>query len=183
MTEKQKRFANKNVWLMYSFIRDKTSEGVIPHYLTDDFISDMALRYCSSAIKFDEGRGFKFSTYAYGGFNMCCENIKRRKSPSYHKNHFRPRHVVERIIDSVPADSEKHVEEDALCNVIKKAKLNEREMIILKGYYFDGLSMAKVGCIVGLSKERISQILKKIVGKLKRITKSEKLSLLDFYEI
>ena len=75
MTEEQKELASKNVGLMYSFIKGRNGSGVVPYHLRDDFISDIGMGFCRSAMGFDEKKGFKFSTYAYGAFDYGCIRI------------------------------------------------------------------------------------------------------------
>jgi len=161
-------------------MKDKDLEGSIPYYLRDDFVSDLALRFCTSAIKFDEEMGFKFSTYAYGGFYLCCRDIRTKYKLLYQKNNFLSQDDVWDFLNSTSVDVE-DFEEEVLFDIINKAKLNEREMMILRGHYLEGRSMAKVGREIGLSRERISQILKGVLRKIRRVASIEKLSLVDFY--
>ena len=179
MTDEQQKLIDKNVRLMYSFIKGKSE--VVPHYLRDDFISDVALRFCSSAINFDKEKGFKFSTYAHGGFDMCYVDIQSRKQASYKRNNFVSQGEVEHILHNASEEEAEHIEDDILYSLISKANLTEREMKIIKGYYFDNRSMPDLGREIGLCKERISQIRKKALEKMRRAASKEKLSLADFY--
>jgi len=116
MTEKQKKFLDRHVRLMYFFIKNNIVD--IPLHLRDDFVSDLAWRFCFAGMGFDEELGFKFSTYAYGGFRYCVRDVTDRKRKLYWKNHFRSQEDVWSIVNRTPAIEEKHVEEATLHKVI-----------------------------------------------------------------
>ncbi len=180
MTEDQQKLIDKNVGMMHKFIRRKTDSGVIPIHLKDDFVSDMALKFCNSAVKFNSDQGFLFSTYAYGAFNMCYRELRDRKVPSYERNNFVSQEALWSFLNKTPADTE-HVEIEVLQEMINKANLSQREHMILQSYFFENRSMAAIGRECNVSRERISQIVKRILNKLRRAACSDKLSFVDFY--
>jgi RNA polymerase sigma factor for flagellar operon FliA len=45
--------------------------------------------------------------------------------------------------------------------------LPEREQIVLSLYYNDEMNLKEIGAIIGVSESRVSQILTKVVGKLR----------------
>ena len=47
------------------------------------------------------------------------------------------------------------------------AELPEREQIVLSLYYNDEMNLKEIGAILGVSESRVSQILTKVVGKLR----------------
>ena len=47
------------------------------------------------------------------------------------------------------------------------AELPEREQIVLSLYYNDEMNLKEIGAIIGVSESRVSQILTKVVGKLR----------------
>ena len=47
------------------------------------------------------------------------------------------------------------------------ADLPEREQIVLSLYYNDEMNLKEIGAIIGVSESRVSQILTKVVGKLR----------------
>ncbi|MFL2502402.1 MAG: sigma-70 family RNA polymerase sigma factor [Luminiphilus sp.] len=49
----------------------------------------------------------------------------------------------------------------------KIAELPEREQIVLSLYYNDEMNLKEIGAIIGVSESRVSQILTKVVGKLR----------------
>jgi RNA polymerase sigma factor (sigma-70 family) len=181
MTQKQKKLIIKNYSLMQRFIEGREEKGLVPDHLQDDFNSDMALALCTSAIKFDETMGFKFSTYAYGGFNICCTNLKDRKEVSYKRNNFLTQKKVSSLLKHVAVD-EKHLAYDLVIKLIDHANLTWREDTILRSYYFEGENMAEIGRSFKVTRARISQVINKALRKLQRLVEREHLLLDDFYE-
>ena len=47
------------------------------------------------------------------------------------------------------------------------AELPERDQIVLSLYYNDEMNLKEIGAIIGVSESRVSQILSKVVGKLR----------------
>lgn len=181
MTKKQKKLVIKNYKLMQRFIDSRNAIDLIPSHLRDDFISDMALRFCISAIKFDESFGFNFSTYVYGGFDICWEDITGRTDISYKKNNFFPQKTIKRFIEKSSHTPAKHIEEEVLHSFVDETKLTERESMIVKNYYFDGKTMAVIGEEFGVTGSRIAQVLKKVVRKLKFEARTKNFTIDDFY--
>ncbi len=81
LTEEQRKLITGNYGLLRRFINQILSNHKIPPHLSDEFISLMYWKFCISALKYDEELGFKFSTYAYGGFRFALQEL-RKKSPS-----------------------------------------------------------------------------------------------------
>jgi len=181
MTQEQRKLVIRNFMLMQKFIDSRVDNGSIPEHLRDDFKSDMALYFCQSAIRFDINFGCKFSTYAYGGFDICCRNIINRKKIAYKKNNFLSRNEVETILEHTIVDKTKLVEEESLQNLIDKTDLTKKEIVILKSYYFDGEPMRVIGNKYNVTRARISQVINKVVKKLQRSVGVEHLIIDDFY--
>mgnify|MGYP002621779195 FL=1 len=47
------------------------------------------------------------------------------------------------------------------------AELPERDQVVLSLYYNDEMNLKEIGAIIGVSESRVSQILTKVVGKLR----------------
>lgn len=183
MTKKQRKLVTDNLALMKYFVGRKRMTNKIPRYLEDDFISDAALRFCISAIKYDEEMGYKFSTYAYGGFKICWDKFKTTTKDRYERENFCSTKTVELMIDKLLNDSprKRYFDRDALCFVIDKANLTWQEMRVIQDYYFGDYSMSGVGKIFAVTRERIRQIIQKALSKLKRSMDANKLTFEDFY--
>lgn len=181
MTKQQKKLVIKNYKLMQKFIDSRNAIDLIPRHLRDDFISDMALRFCISAMKFDESFGFKFSTYVYGGFDICWEDITGRADISYKKNNFFPQKTIKRFVEKSSHIPIKHIEEEVLHSFVDETELTERESMIVRDYYFDGETMESIGRKCKLTGSRISQVLQKAVRKLKFEARTKNFTIEDFY--
>jgi DNA-directed RNA polymerase specialized sigma subunit len=181
MTQEQQNLVIRNYRLLQNFIESRDERGLVPECLRDDFMSDMAWCFCNSAIKFEAARGFKFSTYAYGGFHICCSNMKGRTLPSYQKNNFTTQRKLKSISRHIVVDN-KHIDEESLLNLIDKANLTWREDTILREYYLEGENMAAIGRSFKVTRARIFQVIKKALRKLQFRVEKEHLILEDFYE-
>ena len=180
MTQKQRQLIMKNYNLMLKFIDSREKKGAIPDHLKDDFKSDLAWALCNSAIKFDESMGFKFSTYAYGGFHICCTNFKDRKEPLYQRNNFLAQKKVNHMLKDTT--NKKHLIEESLSKLIDNTKLTKKEKIVLREYYLEEKTMEKIGEENDVTKARISQIRQQALEKLQRAVGVKHLTLDDFYE-
>lgn len=181
MTQEQQNLVIRNYRLLQNFIESRDERGLVPECLRDDFKSDMAWYFCNSAIKFEKAKGFKFSTYAYGGFHICCSNMKGRTLPSYQKNNFTTQRKLKSMSRHVIVGN-KHIDEESLLNLIDKANLTKKENRILQSYYVDGRTMKVIGKMHSVSRARIFQIIKGILKKLQRVVEAKHSILEDFYE-
>lgn len=183
MTKKQQELVTSNLALMRWFVGLRVKGNQIPRYLEDDFISNAALSFCVSAIKYDEDLGYKFSTYACGGFKMGWKTLNGIVKDKYEKENFCSIEMIESIIDRLleNAPRTRHFDREIFCRVINKANLSWREMRVLEDYYFGNLSMAAIGKSFAITRERIRQIKRKLLAKLKRSAKVNRLTFEDFY--
>ena len=86
-------------------------------------------------------------------------------------------------MDVVPADSsfsdpsrelEFSEERNCLCAAI--GKLDEREQFLIKMHYFSGVTFEKISRLLGVSKQRISQMHSRAVKRLRDLLKEEDIS-------
>ena len=179
MTENQKKLVTDNIRLMEHYVQSRLAIGTIPKCFEDEFVSEVALKFCHSAMCFDESRGFRFSTYAYSGFNNCLRTIKGRKAVRYWRNNFIPRECVESLVENHKEDHKEVVKEE-LVRLVNRAGIDGRNLLVLKDYYFSGDTMEKIGIKFGISKERVSQILRESLKRLRRVVSRDKLEVSDF---
>ncbi len=85
LTKKQQKLIVDNYKLLSGFINKIIRDKGVPEYLEDEFISDMFFKFCLSALRFDELSGFKFSTYAYGGFKFGLHELLYHKQKKIKK--------------------------------------------------------------------------------------------------
>lgn len=88
LTEAQKKLIEENIRLPMHFIRESFKNDEVPRKVKDDFISDVLLNFCVSAMGYEEERGFKFSTFAHGGFNFALAKSQGYRWSKYKKYNF-----------------------------------------------------------------------------------------------
>lgn len=184
LTEKQQKLIKDNDRLMLRYLKNKRSTHSIPFYLEDTFESDLGWYFCIAALKFDELYGCKFSTYAYGAFNMCWKNLNSSEKNRFIRNNYIDSQDVIRFAEKQHAyqeEEKKCLDKEAIYSLIKTTDLTSKERLIMTTYFFDGCSVRKAGKLFKISGARIHQILKKIKNKLKRTATRQKLNYEDFY--
>ncbi|MGM9992326.1 MAG: sigma-70 family RNA polymerase sigma factor [Candidatus Bruticola sp.] len=87
------------------------------------------------------------------------------------------------IMDVVPADSsfsdpskEFEFSEERSCLRSAIGKLDEREQFLIKMHYFNGVTFEKISRLLGVSKQRISQMHSRAVRRLRESLKEEDIS-------
>lgn len=140
--------------------------------------SDMMMGLVRAAELYDQSKGFKFSTYACRAMWMYADRgvIARHKKLRGHL-------VYSEYDDSwgepalpkiAVAKEDKEPERKALKEYVAsmlnnpRCCLTEREKNILTRYYLHGLTLHVLGAEIGVTKERIRQILLAACGKIKR---------------
>ena len=147
--------------------------------MREDFISDMLLKFCISASKFDKKQGFKFSTFAHGGFDMGKTDLLGRKIEKYKKYHFVEK---KKILKNKAKKEYEEINNELLKNFIENEEIEEQEKNMLIDYYFNNLNFSRLGEKYNFSKEWTRKVVEKGLRKLKRIVRKEHLKMEDFYE-
>jgi hypothetical protein len=179
LTEKQKELADKNYKLVKNFINVNLNQQEIPTCMREEFISDILWRFCISASKFEEDRGFKFSTFAKGGFSMGKRDILGRKIRAFKKHGF----VPEKNIDKNEAKKEyEEVNGELLQHLIDNDKLTQLEKDMLSDYYINDFTLAQLGKKYHFTREWCRLVIKKGLQKLQKVIKEKKMQIEDFYE-
>ena len=177
LTVEQQKLITNNYGLLRGFINKSIDNKDIPQHLIDEFISDMFYKFCISALKFEEDSGFKFSTYAYGGFRFGVKEIlqKKEKRLDFSDNY-------DKIGNDIEHEDVPNLETDVLYDFIEKSELELREKSMIEDYYYDNLSMIKISEKHEMTKENVRLILKKAVRKLKFTAIDKKIHIEDFYK-
>ena len=180
LTDKQQKLIVNNYNLLNNFIKDIISKCIIPQCMEDDFISDMYLKFCFSALNYDIKTGFKFSTYAYGGFQLGIRDIVKKK-----KKFDKIQYVYKINEDDLKACILNHkkisLRLDNLQNFIKNVKLTLKERSMLEDHYYNKMSFSKLCKKYKLSKEGSRLIVNKAIKKLKQTAINMDLEIRDFY--
>lgn len=180
LTERQRKLIIDNCGLANDFIKKTLLAKIIPRSLEDDFISTIYWNFCISALKYKKEKGFKFSTYAYGGFNFGLNDIFRGDKKGLKIKNLIFLNDIEEVIQ-IPLKKEEKVENDSLNMLIENAKLTEREKIMLIDYYYNKLTFSSLGVKNNLSKQAARIVVKKVLGKLKRAAGRIRMQIEDFY--
>ncbi len=196
LSEEQKKLVIDNIGLLRGFYRDEISKGYIPGNRIDDFKSDLQRNFCKSALTYNEDLGFKFSTYAYGGFGFCVKDIKRiiaRNKKTITTSNFKDFileandgkfYVTRRrlVWDSINGHSKTFVDAEKIAELLEKASLSDREKKVINLYYLERWTQEKLGKELGICKERIRQIISEAITKIKVFVDSEDYEIEDFVE-
>jgi len=178
LTEKQRKLITDNYGLVKSFINKTIKNNDIPPFLRDEFISDVLWKFCISALKYDESTGIKFSTYAYGGFNFGKKEILERKKNRIERNSC----LHEESFENIKTQDKDNVRTDLLFDFINNSELTTREKVMMISYYYDGLTLAKLGEKYNLTKEGVRLVIKKALKRMRRTATRKKINMEDFME-
>ena len=129
---------------------------------------------------FEEKKGFKFSTYAYGGFEMCRRDIIINKNISYKRNNFSTQEHVETVFDQYPLVRQS-ISTETLFDVIDKAELAFQEKECIEEYFIESKTMDKIAAEFAVSRARVSQVIQGALRKIRKVAERERLCLSDFY--
>ena len=83
--------------------------------------------------------------------------------------HGEPRSLLDTLADAANADPSSGLEGQEMRGLLSAAinSLTEREKIVVTLYYFEGLTLAEIGDILGVTESRVCQIHTKAVGALR----------------
>lgn len=154
----------------------------------DDLVSEGSIGLIKAAEKYDASRGKPFVTFAAPYIRRSIEAaISRLESdanvrstdeslPVGSRNNYTLLNVLEDV-NAVKADQ--LVEADALADDLIQAihVLNEREQSVVSRYYGVGaerMTMAEIGNLLGLKRERVRQIRDVAVRKLRKAARKER---------
>lgn len=170
-----------NMRLVVSIVK----KCVSPYIAFEDLLSDGTWTLMKAVDKFDYGRGFRFSTYAYRAItNHAYRRIaNRRKEAVRFSQSSHDRVLEETKEEKRPFMGEKPWQElsDLLSRTIKK--LDQREQIIVRGRFALGndhktKTFQRLADELGISKERVRQLEKRAVAKLRVMAEKTNLDLL-----
>ncbi len=122
--------------------------------------------------KFDSSLGFKFSTYAYRLIEEeIINNVNRKEEKMVdtigieeYINGYEGQTIEDTLKDE-SAEDFKFIEDDAFKMLLKG--LSEKQGRVIKLRFDDGLTQLKVSEILGVTKQRVSQLEKIAINKLR----------------
>ena len=170
LSEEQRKLIEDNYCLVEDFIEESIKENKIPDELVDEFVSETLWKFCISALKFEDELGFKFSTYAYGGFYFSLKNILSKNNEKYENN----------LDKEIKIESK--IEYDFLKEFINKCDLKEKELNVIEDRFYNNLTFKDIGKKYGFSKQYARVIVSKILKKIHKKAIADDLSMTDFYK-
>jgi len=182
LTNEQKKLITDNIGLLRNFIKETLRSQVIPRHLEDDFISEMNLKFCFSARKYNADTGFKFSTYAYRGFAFGIRDVITRKNKAFNEANY-----VEKVdsyytdIDESDFDKRKSLQAEEVDNLVDGTELTSKERSMIEDYYYNKITFEKIGVKYNLSREGVRQIIKRALKKVRKKAENQKMEIEDFY--
>ena len=168
LTEEQKEILENNIGLLRSYCRNQLLKGIIPEGHEPEFIGELEERFCDIIKTFDENKS-KLSTYAYIGFGYAKSRFFE-KLQKVRRTSLVPEisgEIDNTIWNSVSGFGREHLDLEKLADLISETGLTKREVICLQSYYYDGLLLRQIGEIYNLTGERIRQIIKEALDKIR----------------
>ena len=183
LTEEQKEILENNIGLLRKYCKNQLLKGVIPEGYEPEFIGELEERFCSIIKTFDESREVKLSTYAYIGFGFATKEFFR-KLQKVRETSLIPKiygEIENSRWNSVSGFGEEHLNLEKLADLIDETELTKREIICIQSYYYDGLFLREVGEIYNLTAERIRQIIKEALDKIRLRALKQEYTEEEFY--
>ncbi|HCS52948.1 sigma-70 family RNA polymerase sigma factor [Rubinisphaera sp.] len=153
-----------------------TRKFVTPLMSFDDLFSDGVMALMQAVEKFDIGRGYRFSTYAYYSISRSMYRYtKRLRKKMLSVESFELNTESDKIADSILPEQSWSILSDQLSGMV--TQLDEREQwIIRQRYSFDGLGKAptykQLAEKLGVCNERVRQLEKRALQKLRNMQES-----------
>lgn len=175
LSEEQRQLVIDNMGLLKKFYYDEVMKGYIPIHMHHEFKSDLMRRFCLSALKYDEDTGFKFSTFAYGGFRYCVGDIKKKII----KNG-RLSHLGDCQEDVADLEGPRLLIKRRVIKFLEYVPISEREKNVISLCYLERLTLQEVGEILGVSKQRVGQIRVEAEDKIRIFVYKKEYEVEDF---
>ncbi len=162
-----------------------TRKFVTPLMSFDDLFSDGVMALMQAVEKFDIGRGYRFSTYAYYSISRSMYRFtKRLRKKMLSVESFELNSESDKTADSILPEQSWSTLSDQLSGMV--TQLDEREQwIIRQRYSFDGLGKAptykQLAEKLGVCNERVRQLEKRALQKLRNM--QETLVIDDLLEV
>lgn len=165
MTEEQRRLAEENHNLIYGFLNEYKLDD-------EDFYDLASIGLCKAAIKYDNNRKEKFSTFAY----VCMNNEVKRYYRDYESAKKRiPKELISSYnieVDEVKEILDVFIKDDSFtedsliyidfCDFKKTLKNKERVVV---EYFEDGFNMTETAKMLGRTHQYVSLTKKEVLRK------------------
>lgn len=175
--------AAEHIPLAHSIVNQLCVYDFINRYEKEDLLQIAYTQLTIAANRFDESRGYKFSTYAFPFIkNGLLRHANRDKAYNIRRNE--PHHYKVYSLDLVfdnngdkPTPAEdilntgNEFEDELINNIDLKSaigSLTEIEKEVIKLYYFQDITQKDIGKLLNTSQVQISRILEKSLSKMKK---------------
>jgi len=183
MTTEREKLINDNMGYVVTLARQYQSDILS----TDDLVSEGTIGIIKAADKYDPSRGKPFVTFAAPYIRRRIEDAIRRLAtdadtrstdeslPRGSRNNYTLLNVLE---DGSAPQADALLEENTLTEDLLRVigVLNEREQRVVNLYYGNGYerqTMAEIGEVMGLKRERVRQIRDLAVRKLRKAARRQ----------
>jgi len=181
LTNEQRKLITDNYKLLHKFVDHVISKRIIPKCMEDEFISDMYLRFCFSALRYNADTGFKFSTYAHYGFEFGIRDIITVKKKRFDRIQYVDIINEDNLRDFQLDKKKISLRSDIMDNFVSNVELTSKERSMLEDYYYNEMSFSRLGEKYKLSKEGSRLVVNRAVNKLKKEAVEMGLDIEDFY--
>lgn len=167
LTRAQQKLAGDNIRLAYKVVFRNRS--LWRGEDSDDELNSAAMDLCRAAADYDPSRGTRFSTlactYVFRGM-LQRFTLRQRNDRCKTARTTREALAISHAIDPVPTrlqDEEDIEHHEYRVDVVEQllSLVDHRSALALTLYHLEGLTLAKTGLILGVSKERVRQLLKR----------------------
>lgn len=165
LTKEQQQLVEDNHNLIYSYLHKRH----LPIDSTFDFYGDAALGLCTAAYIYDPSLGFKFSVIAYKSMETEINNSLKRINK-----------YINCILDIESSEYFEEKPENVLIinydyfltlkNIVDKyyKQLSDRDKQLIKMYLSGNYTLEKIGNTLGISRQRVSEIIKRFRNNVKK---------------
>lgn len=165
LTKEQQQLVEDNHNLIYSYLHKRH----LPIDSTFDFYGDAALGLCTAAHMYNPSLGFKFSVIAYKAMETEINNSLKRINK--YINCILNTENLECFEEK--AENELIIDYDyflALRNIVNKyyKQLSDRDKQLIKMYLSGNYTLEKIGNALGISRQRVSEIIKRFRSNVKK---------------
>lgn len=160
---------------LVKYILGKTNGKVANEILgSDDAIANIATSIMISDWKYEPGEGASPQTYRYVGALQAIKTyLKRRSNRRYvysldfvNTNHHNDNTYTD-LYDTIEDESQNIAYKENLTELLLGDTVSPREKECINKYFFDGMTYQAIGDELGVSRERIRQIIEDGLAKLK----------------
>ena len=195
LSDDKRKFAEENIKLMWYYVYHKLiPKGKVNNDNFEDVVSHLMWHYCIAVEKFNMDRKQALSTYAYKAFHSgYCryKEVEVRFCSRFMTTSFQPdtnNDDLSSIQNSLEPSVEDKFEDEISWNriymrIITKSLLTDFEKRVIYEYNKQGKTFQAIGEETNYTRERIRQIHKVAVAKMRECVQNENMIMEDFIDL